>query len=245
MDIAGKVALVTGAGSGIGRATAQALAAAGASVLVADIDAGRADETVTLITRSGGKATACQADVSAVAGVEAMFAAVERGYGGVDIVFNNAGIMSGEPTWPETPLARIQQVIGINTTGVIMGTQAAVHAMRGRGGGVVVNTASMGGLAPLPYDPMYAASKAAVIMFTQSCVMLKDTDNVRVNAVLPGMTDTAIQATSGDGTRAAAWLQPTIDEFGDRILPPEAIAAAVLDQIRDDSLNGECRVVGN
>ena len=245
MEIEGKVALVTGAGSGIGRATALALAAEGASVIVADVDQTGGEETAALIRERGGSATFVRADVSTPAGIEAMFAATEAAYGGVDIVHNNAGISSGEPGWPETSLEKIYQVVNINTTGVMMGTRAAVHAMRKRGGGVVINTASIAALQPNPYEPVYGGTKAAVAMFTQCCARLKKTENVRVNAVLPGMVQTEFQRKTGDGTRPAAWLAPAIDSIGERILPPEAIASAVLDLIRDDSLAGECRVVTN
>jgi 3-oxoacyl-[acyl-carrier protein] reductase len=245
MEIAGKVALVTGASSGIGRATAEALAAAGARVLVVDIDAPGGHETVRRIESAGGRATFCEADVSDAAGVAAMFMAAERAYGGVDIVCNNAGLMSGEPDWPDLPPARIAHVAAVNLTAVMLGVHGAVQAMRPRGGGVVVNTSSTGALMPLPDDPVYAATKAGVSMFTQSCARLKETENVRVNAVLPGMTRTAIQAKSGDGVRPAAWLLPAIEAIGDRILEPAAIAAAILDLIRDDTLAGECRVVDN
>ncbi len=245
MNPKGKVALVTGAASGIGRATALALAAAGAAVVVVDIDQAGGKETVHQIKERGGEATFVHADVSTPDGIEAMFAATEAAYGGVDIVCNNAGVMSGAPDWPEQPLVRINQVVSVNTTGVMMGTRAAVHAMRKRGGGIVINIASISALTPSANDPVYVGSKAAVVMFTRSCARLKETENVRVNAVLPGMTRTAIQAKTGDGTRPAAWLIPAMQRIGDRILPPETIAAAVLDLIHDDSAAGECRVVDN
>ncbi len=244
MEIAGKVALVTGAASGIGRATAKALAAEGASVIVADIDPRGGAETVSQINAAGGKAAFVQADVSTPDGIRAMFDATERIYGGVDIVHNNAGIMNGgDPNWPDSSLEKAHLVVSINVAGVIMGTREAVHRMRKRGGGVVVNTASIAALNPMPMDPIYAATKAAVVLFTQGCKMLADTEKVRVNAVLPGMVDTAIIAKTGDGQKPAAWLAPAI--AATKMLQPEDIAAAVLDYVRDETKAGDHRVVGN
>ena len=239
------MALVTGAGSGIGRATAMALAAAGAAVMLADIDEAGGAETRRRIDAEGGKACFVRADVSRAADVEAMFAAAEREFGGLDIVFNNAGIMAGQPDWPEMALSRIEQVMGINALGVILGTTLGVRMMRQRGGGAIVNTASMAVVTPSVHDPVYDASKAAVAMFTRSIAQLVAGDNIRINAVLPGMTATAIQNKSGDGTKPADWMAPAIEQFWHAALKPEAIAQVVLDLIRDETLNGECREVPN
>jgi len=245
VEIDGRAALVTGAGSGIGRATAIALAGAGASVMLADVDEAAADETKSQIEAVGGNACCVKADVSRAEDVEAMFAAAERTLGGLDIVFNNAGIMAGQPDWPEMSLARTGQVLGINALGVIMGTTLAVRMMRKRGGGVIVNTASMAALSPSVHDPVYDASKAAVVMFTQSTAKLLEGENIRINAVLPGMTATAIQNKSGDGTKPADWMAPAMEQFWHAALKPEQIADIVLELIRDESLNGECRAVPN
>lgn len=243
MNINGKVALITGAGFGMGRAGAQALAAEGASVMVADIDQLAGEETVRLITESGGKAAFVKADVSTPAGIRAMFDAVETTFGGVDIVYNNAGVPSGDPVWPEVSLERICQVIAINTCGVMMGTQAAVHAMRKRGGGVVINTSSTAALGPTQFEPVYSGSKSAVLLFTQGCAALKESENVRVNAILPGFVATAFQRKTGDGKVPADWLLPAMEKIGDNILQPEDIAKVVIEMIRDDSLAGDFRVV--
>ena len=125
----------------------------------------------------------------------------------------------------------------------MMGTREAIHAMRKRGGGVIVNTASVAGDGHLPFDPMYSATKKAVMSFTQSCAPFAESDNIRVNAVSPGMVRTAFQGKTGDGERPASWLAPSIERHADSILPPEAIAEAVLDFIRDDSKAGEVRTV--
>ncbi|MFN0096005.1 MAG: SDR family NAD(P)-dependent oxidoreductase [Dehalococcoidia bacterium] len=244
MEIRGKVAVVTGGGSGIGRSTAKALAAEGAQVVVADVDDAGGQATVAAIRSAGGAATYVHADVSDPAGIEGLFSAAEAIYGGIDIVHNNAGIMTGgNPNWPDVSNQKVALVIGVNVAGVIMGTREAVKYMRKRGGGAVVNTASVAGLAPMPMDPIYAATKAAVILFTKGCAMLKDTENVRVNAVLPGMVDTAIIAKTGDGQTPAKWLEPAIAVT--TMLQPEDIAAQVLAFIKDDSAVGQDVVVTN
>ncbi len=245
MDIQGKVALITGAGSGIGRATALMLAREGAAVMVADIDPAGGTATVEAIASAGGRAAYVRSDVSTPAGTRAMFAEVERVFGGVDIVYNNAGVSCGDPVWPDVSLERIAEVVAINVMGVMMGTEMAVHAMRKRGGGVIINTASIAADHPSRFEPVYGGTKAAVAMFTRSCAALKESDNVRVNAVSPGMVKTAFQRKTGDGTTPATWLQPAIERTGDNILPPEAIAEAVLDFIRDDTQAGVVRTVTN
>lgn len=243
MEIAGKVALVTGAGSGIGRACAERLAREGAKVIVVDIDAAGGVETVRRIAAAGGEAAFVPGDVGTPEGIAETFRAAKRVFGRLDIVHNNAGIMTGDtPGWPDAPLEKVHRVISVNTSGVIMGTRAAVEAFREHGeGGVVVNTASIAGLGPLPFDPVYAASKAAVIHFTKSCAILKELENVRVNAVAPGMVDTPIIAKTGDGTRPAKWLEPSLE--GAVLLQPERIAEEVVRLIRDDALAGEVSAV--
>lgn len=242
MEIRGKVAIVTGAASGIGRASAVALGREGAKVVVADVDEAGSAETVRQVKEAGGEAAFVRADVSSPAGVEGLFAETERLFGGVDIVHNNAGIMTGgNPNWPDCSNEKIAAVVGVNLAGVIMGTRQAVQAMRKRGGGAVVNTASIAGLNPMPMDPIYASTKAAVILFTQSCAMLNETEHVRVNVVLPGIVDTPIIAKTGDGTTPAKWLEPALAVA--HMLRPEEIAEAVLDYIRDDTKAGDHRVV--
>ena len=244
MEISGKVALGTGGSSGIGRATALALANAGAKVAVADLDRPGGAETVRAIAAAGGEALFIQADVSTVPGTEALFAAVGSAYGGVDIVHNNAGIMTGDtPGWPDVSVEKIYQVINVNAVGVMLGTAAGIRALRRRGGGVIVNTASVAALGPMPNDPMYAASKAAVVNFTESCAGLGESENIRVNAVLPGMVDTPIIAKTGDGTTPAKWLAPAIAAA--TMLQPEDIAEAVLGLIRDDAKAGVAELVTN
>ena len=146
MDPNGKVAIVTGAGSGIGRATAVALAAAGASVVVADMNEDGGRETVSQIEGAGGKASFNRVDVRDRAALDAMVDFAEKTYGGLDIIHNNAGVGTPRPIFPAARIEDWERTLFIDLWAVIAGTQAAVPAMQRRGGGVVVNTASIAGL---------------------------------------------------------------------------------------------------
>src|SRR5215207_8264642 len=166
MEILGKLAIVTGGSAGIGRATALAFAAKGAeAVVIADVDAPGGHDTAAMVQDSGTEAHYYSIDVTDVAQLAHFFAEVEHRYGPPDIVHNNAGIVSGLPTWPETSLARLRQVIDINLTGVVLGTRLAVEHMRGRGGSIV-NTGSVAAWESVPDDPVYSATKAGVLQFT-------------------------------------------------------------------------------
>jgi 3-oxoacyl-[acyl-carrier protein] reductase len=244
MDIDGKIGIITGAAAGIGQATAYALAEAGAAALaLADVDESGLAETAAGIEQRGAKSLVARVDVTDHQQLERFFADVEAQFGGIDIVFNNAGIMCGDPQWPETPLARIQAVVSVNLLGVMYGTRLALDALAKRGGGAVVNTASVAAFAPMPNDPMYSSTKAAIVNFTQSCAPFAASHNVRVNVVLPGVVQTAILANSGDGKTPAEWLVPMLEMVVK--LEPADIAAGVLELIRDDTRAGEGLVVGN
>ena len=242
MQIEGKVAVVTGAGSGIGRATAQALARAGATVVVADVDEAGGSETVGLVHDDGGRAAFRRTDVTEPRSLEATFAAVEADHGGLDIVHNNAGLVCGEPLWPDITPETLLRVMSVNLGGVVVGTRLAVPAMRRRGGGAIVNTASMAALFPLTPDPIYSATKAGVAMFTRACAPLAE-EGIRVNAVLPGLVDTPLLPKSGDGERWAEWAQLAEQVMG--LLSPDDVAAAVLALVRDDTAVAVERIVGD
>jgi 3-oxoacyl-[acyl-carrier protein] reductase len=244
MDIQGKVALVTGGAAGIGRATALALAAEGAQLMVADLDDIGGTETVRMVEETHHtRAAFVKVDVSNPHDIHEMFRAVQETFGGVDIVHNNAGLICGEPLWPDVDLVKMAKVIGVNLAGVAMGTQEAIKALRARGGGVIVNTASTAALSAMPADPVYSATKAGVVRIVESCTGFAG-EGIRVNAVLPGMVDTDMTMKhTGDGTRPAAWLEPII--AATTMLDPAEVAAAVVDLVRDDTTIGECRVVPN
>src|SRR3990170_2697702 len=190
MDPKGKVALVTGGGSGIGRATALALAEAGASVVVADVDEGGGRETVSLIEKAGGTAAFVKSDVTKREEIERMVAFAEETYGGLDILHNNAGVTTSPPRFPAASPADWEATLAVNLWSVIAGTQAAVPAMKRRGGGVIISTPSMAGVIQYIPDPIYAATKHGVVGLTRALAPLKVEANIRVNCVCPGVVDT-------------------------------------------------------
>jgi NAD(P)-dependent dehydrogenase (short-subunit alcohol dehydrogenase family) len=244
MEIEGRVAIVTGAAAGIGRATAVRLAQLGAKgVVLADVDEAGARTTADLIDGAGspGRSLVVPTDVTRLASLEALYAASVERFGGVDIVFNNAGIVSGPPPFPDTDPARVKLLIDIDLTSVVVSTQIAVRHMRERGG-VIVNTASTGGLNPYLADAPYAAAKAGVIMFSRSCKDLHRMHGIRVNAVCPGVTETPILEKLGGGERPD-WLAPILKNI--EMLSPAEIAEAVVGIIRDDAMAGDYVVVGN
>ena len=244
MDIEGKTAVITGGSAGIGLAIANALADAGiGAIVIGDIDDTNGEAAVAGIIDKGAKSIYKHTDVSNADDVRALFDEAVNHYGQVDIVFNNAGIMLGEPAWPEVAIERLGLGVEINLLGVMYGTRIAIDVLSKTGGGLIINTASPAGFGPLPPDPMYAATKAAIINFTQSCVPLQASHNIRVNAILPGTTDTAILNKSGDGESPAVWLKPFIGMLN--LLTVKQIAKGAIDVIEDDSRVGEALSIEN
>ncbi len=241
MELAGKVAVVTGAASGIGRACARALAASGASVLVADVDADGGAETVASVTAAGGTAAFARTDVRRSEEIAAMFDAATYRFGALHVLCNNAGIVCGEPLWPATPPERLADQVAINLGAVILGTRLALDRI-GPEGGVIVNTASIGALLPLEDEPGYSATKAGVAMFTRACTGLARTHRVRINAILPGLVETPLLAKSGDGSNEAGWARQAREFMP--MLSAEYVAGEVLDIVNDETVAGQCRVVG-
>lgn len=230
MDIRGKVAVVTGGGSGIGRATAVRLAQQGASVVVADLDDAGGHETVACIERVGGAATALQVDVTREAAARQMLAAAEERFGGLDILCNNAGITTGTLDFAQATSAQWQRVLDVNLRAVILGTHLALPLLRKRGGGAIVHTASLAAFVGFPPDPVYAATKAGVVMFTHSMAPLA-AEGIRVNCVCPGVVNTPMLR-QAQGDEQPAWLGTV------PLLEPEDIADGIVELIRDDTLAG-------
>jgi NAD(P)-dependent dehydrogenase (short-subunit alcohol dehydrogenase family) len=238
MNPKGKVAIVTGAGSGIGRATALALAQAGASVVVGDMNETGAAETVRMVEKEGSAASAVTVDVRNRDDLDRMIAFAGETYGGVDIVYNNAGVGTPRPRVPDAAPADWDRTLMIDLWAVIAGTQAAVPALKQRGGGVIVNTASVAGLIAYAPDPIYAAAKHGVVGFTRSLQYLQHEANIRVNCVCPGVVDTPMvryddRGLSEEEKVARDTLLKTMP-----LMAPETIADGVLELIRDESLNG-------
>ena len=240
MELAGATAVVTGGGSGIGRASALAFAARGASVLVADIVEADGQETAQLIEKDGGKAAFTRVDVTQPDDLARMLDEAERTFGGVDALHNNAGIVCGEPHWPDTDTAVLMRQVTVNLGAVVAGTKLAVPYLARRGGGAVVNTASMASVLPLLDEPAYSATKAGVLMFTRTCAAMEGSHGIRVTAVLPGLVKTPLINKSGDGTRQAAWVG--MAESFMTWQTPEQVADVVVDLARNGA-GGEWRFV--
>lgn len=232
MKLAGGVALITGAASGIGRATAHRLAAEGMRICVVDLDRDGAEAVAADVD---GIATT--ADVSLAEQTDAAFAFCCDAFGRVDLAFMNAGIAIAQADVGALTDDAYRRIMGVNVDGVVFGTRAAIRTMRnpadgGPPGGAIVATASLAGIVAFPPDPVYTLTKHAVVGFIRSIAPTLAPDGITAHAICPGLTDTALV---GDDTKA--FLRAA--DFP--LLAPEQIAEAVVRAAIDDG-TGSCWV---
>lgn len=220
----GKVALVTGAGGGIGRASALAFAASGASVVVSDLQDEKGRETVELIEQVGGTAIFQHCNVADEGEVKALIAAALSTYGRLDFAHNNAGV--NRPGSNEWEIDDWSLSINVNLTAVMMCMREEIAAMLANGGGAIVNTASVNGLVGNPSQPGYVASKHGVVGLTRSAALRYAKEGIRVNAVCPGVVDTPMVADIAKVPQYRAAIE-AMTPMG-RMAQPEEIAGAVL-----------------
>ena len=220
----GKVAIVTGAGTGIGRAAALAFAREGARVLVAGLEPERLAETVELVRAAGGEALASHTDVADPAQAAAMVEAALAAWGRLDCAFNNAGIEGDTAPLADCTLENWQRVIAVNLTGTFLCLRAEIPAMLRGGSGAIVNCASVAGLVGFGGIPAYTASKHGVVGLTKAAALDYATGGVRVNAVCPGVIQTAMVDRFTGGSPEAVAAMTAMQPVG-RLGRPEEVAA--------------------
>jgi 3-oxoacyl-[acyl-carrier protein] reductase len=252
--LAGRVAVVTGGGSGIGAAIAGRFAAEGARVAIADVNRDGSDRVAASIRDTGGVAIAVPTDVADSAQVEALFARVVREWGTVDILSNNAGIGELSPALRTQIDGAVAEVLGggarrslgvtsrmddaewrrmieIHLFGTFYCTRAALRIMEERGTGAIVNMASVAGLAGIPGSAHYGAAKAGIIGFTKSVALEVGGSNIRVNAIAPGLIDTPMTADAPPMVRQMVLLRTALGRSGS----PDEIATVALFLVSDDA----------
>jgi NAD(P)-dependent dehydrogenase (short-subunit alcohol dehydrogenase family) len=190
LDFTGKVALVTGAASGIGRASARAFAACGARVVASDIEAAGGEETVRLIREAGGDAAFLRADVSRAGDVAALMSSIVERYGGLDCAHNNAGILGPLGSLLDCPDEEFERLMAVNLRGVWHCLRAEIPVMMRRGRGAIVTTASGAGLHGNPLMAAYSATKHGVVGLTRSAAREFAGRGIRINAVCPAAIET-------------------------------------------------------
>ena len=226
-----RVGLVTGGASGIGRATVLAMAAAGAKVIVADVDEAGGEEAAREVREAGGAAEFLRTDVAIATDVNAMVERALSIFGGLDAAFINAGVEGDQAPLPEQDMARVQRVFDIMINGVYLAMQAEIPAMQAKGGGAIVNMSSMWGLAGYPEWSPYITAKHAVSGMTKSAALEVAAEGIRINAVAPGpiLTPLLLRGWNNDASEASGRVPMR------RIGRPEEVANAVVWLLSDQA----------
>jgi NAD(P)-dependent dehydrogenase (short-subunit alcohol dehydrogenase family) len=236
MKLSGRVAIVTGAASGIGRASAIAFAREGAKVVVVDRNERGGEETASAITANGHEACFAQVDVSKESDIRRMIEDTVARWNGIDILFNNAGVVlvkqiedMSEEEW--------DRVMSINVKAAFFAIKHVVPHMRLCGGGAILNTGSIASLAGQLGTPVYSASKGAIALLTKSLALDLGRDRIRVNCICPGITDTPmLREHLGQGSEGEARIRSRLSRVPlGQILSPEDVARAALYLVSDDS----------
>jgi NAD(P)-dependent dehydrogenase (short-subunit alcohol dehydrogenase family) len=223
----GKVAIVTGAAHGIGRATATGFAREGAAVVVADVDVDAGNATADAIRAAGGDAVFARTDVSQAADVERMVATAVERFGRLDYAHNNAGIVGAGSTIADMPVEVWERGVGVMLTGVFLCLKFEIPAILAQGGGAIVNTSSGAGLIGFPGMADYVSSKHGVLGLTKTAALENAQTGLRINAICPGTARTKMVEDWIGGDDAAEQQVRDLHPIG-RIAAPEEIAAAVL-----------------
>ena len=226
-DFNGKSVLITGAGGGIGRATALAFAEAGARLMLTDVDVPAGEETAALVHARGGEAMFLKVDVTRETEVAAMVAATVAAYGRLDCAFNNAGIEIETSRITECDEAVFDRIMGVNVKGMWLCLKHELKQMEAQGGGAIVNTASVAGLKGAPRLATYAGSKHAVVGLTRSTAAEFARQNIRVNAVCPGVIRTLMSERWANKDPDMPGRMAAMHPIG-RIGEPVEVAAVVL-----------------
>ncbi|MGH7962559.1 MAG: SDR family NAD(P)-dependent oxidoreductase [Candidatus Binatia bacterium] len=234
MKLANKVAVITGAGSGMGKSAALLFASEGAKVAAVDINEMQVRETVAAIKTQGGQALALRADVSKSEDVQRMVEDTLTSLGVPTILYNNAGIEGESHYFSEFPEAEFDRVIAINLRGVYLGMKYVLPHMMKAGGGSIINTASIAGLVAVQGSAAYAAAKAGVIALTRVAALEYGRYNIRVNAICPGAIETPMAQRIRKGQAPNPKVIKRISVLG-RMAQPEEIAKVALFLASEDA----------
>jgi NAD(P)-dependent dehydrogenase (short-subunit alcohol dehydrogenase family) len=228
MLVENKIAVITGGASGIGKATVIRYAEEGAKVVVADVDESGGRETVERVADAGGEVTFTRTDVSDADDVQAMIETAVSEYGGIDVLFNNAGIEGPCVELTEVEEDEFDQVVSINQKGVFLGLKYGIEAMLADGGGSIVNTSSVAADTGLPGRAAYASTKAAVNGLTRVAALEYAKDDIRVNSLLPGIVRTPMLRRTAEEEPTERVTQYELSEAMSGMGKPEDLANAAL-----------------